>query len=435
MAVEPSAVTDSTSRPDPAVTDREEIHLKLLASLRSSGDGGELGVVRRIATWIESPRVLAEIADHPPWFEDFGVKEAFVRNEYTPEEIRARCARSVGVLDLLRELDGPGLSERERHEVQDQARSLIRTLPPGDRDQVRRRARELSASREAPEGDGVVAADPEVPAAAAEEPRPPRVSALPAGEMRPEEGRSVALSVLPLERKVALARTSRDLAVLQVLSLETADEIRLALLGNPALGDRLAANLARTSSPRVAREIYRHRRLFQRPMVRRALLESPNVPSAALVEVVSSMGDLWGLLGLTQNPKIRSIEVKARARMRLTALFRGLGSAEKIATVQVSGRPLLKALWADFFRDEELVLRCLRECHLDKGLVVEIARSSIAPRQALKLIGETPSLSSHYEVRLALARNPKTPLPVVQRILPGLTAEDRRNLEGLPTAP
>jgi hypothetical protein len=219
-----------------------------------------------------------------------------------------------------------------------------------------------------------------------------------------------------------------------VLSLETADEIRLALLGNPALGDRLAANLARTSSPLVAREIYRHRRLFQRPMVRRALLESPNVPSAALVEVVSSMGDLRGLLGLTQNPKIRSIEVKARARMRLTALFRSLGSAEKIATVQVSGRSLLKALWADFFRDEELVLRCLRECHLDKGLVVEIARSSIAPRQALKLIGETPSLSSHYEVRLALARNPKTPPPVVQRILPGLTAEDRRSLAAEPLA-
>jgi hypothetical protein len=166
-------------------------------------------------------------------------------------------------------------------------------------------------------------------------------------------------------------------------------------------------------------------------MVRRALLESPHVPSAALVEVVSSMGDLRGLLGLTQNPKIRSIEVKARARARITALFRGLGSAEKIATVRTSGRSLLKALWADFFRDEELVLRCLRECHLDKGLVVEISRSSIAPRRALRLIGETPSLSAPYEVRLALARNPKTPRSIVRRILPGLTAEDRKVLEGL----
>ncbi|HUF78130.1 MAG TPA: hypothetical protein VMR44_04360 [Thermoanaerobaculia bacterium] len=441
MTVDSPSAQDPGPRPDPAVPEREEIHLKLLASLKAAGDGGELGVVRRLATWIDSPRVLAAIASHPPWFEDWGVKEAFVRNEHTPEELRARCGRAVGVLDLLRELDGPGLSVGERHEIRDQARALIHSLPADDRERVRRRAKELSASRdEREEPEAVVPPEPVAPAepAAADLPEPaatPAQSPPRLEDVRPEEGRSVALSGLPVGRKVALARTSRDLAVLQVLSVETDDEVRLALLANPALGDRLAANLARTSSPAVAREIYRHRRLFRRPMVRRALLENPNVPSAALVEVVSSMGDLRGLLGLTQNPKIRSVEVKARARARLSALFRGLGSTEKIATVRSSGSSLLKALWADFFRDEELVLRCLRECHLDKGLVVEIARSSIAPRQALKLIGETPSLSSHYEVRLALARNPKTPPPVVERILPGLTAEDRRSLEGLPTAP
>ena len=435
---------------------REEVHLKLLASLRASAAGGELGVVRRIATWIDSPRVIAEIASHPPWFEDFGVKEAFVRNEHTPEEVRSRCAQAVGVLDLLRELDHGGLRGAERDEVHEQIRVLIRAMPPEDRERVKERAHELSASRESlaaragevEEPDeiagAVPAAAPELAALAApadEEPAPAPPAAIgpvvplprteSADEIRVEEGRSVAISGLPLDRKAALARTSRDLAVLQVLSLETADEVRLALLANPALGDRLLADVARTSSPAVAREIYRHRRLFQRPMVRRALLESPNVPSAALVEVVSSMGDLRGLLGLTQNPKIRSIEVKARARARLTALFRGLGSAEKIATVRESGGSLLKALWDDFFRDEELVLRCLRECHLDKGLVVEIAHSSIAPRRALQLIGETPSLSGPYEVRVALAKNPKTPRPVVRRMLAGLRPEDRRELEGL----
>lgn len=447
MPVDPLSVEDPPSGAAPAPAQREEVHLKLLASLKASGAGGELGVVRRIATWMDSPRVLEEIASHPPWFEDWGIKEAFIRNEHTPEAIRSRCAQAVGVLDLMRELDGGELSEREQEEIRDQTRTLIRTLPDDDRRRVRERALELSASREtggagaAGAGEAHAAelepAQPEGAAAAVELPPvevPPRP---PAGRTLEEihnQGRSLALSGLPLERRVAIARTSRDLAVLQVLSVEVEDEVRLALLHNPALGDRLVADIARTSSPRVAREIYRHRRLFQRPMVRRALLESPNVPSAALVEVVSSMGDLRGLLGLTQNPKIKSIEVKARARARLTALFRGLGSAEKISTIRVSGRSLLMALWADFFRDEELVLRCLRECHLDKGLVVEIARSSIAPRRALKLIGETPSLSSPYEVRLALVRNPKTPRQVVHRILPGLTSDDRRDLGDLATA-
>lgn len=450
MPVDSHTVEDRRARSDAAPPQREEVHLKLLASLKASGGGGELGVVRRIATWIDAPRVLDAIASHPPWFEDWGIKEAFIRNENTPEALRSRCAQAVGVLDLLRELDAGELSEREREEVQDQTRTLIRALPVEDRRRVRERALELSASREAGEvgvedrpAAATEAAEPSIdlpadeaaPAPVPEDGvRPGPGAPAPLQEIRPEEGRSVAISGLPLDRKVVLARTTRDLAVLQVLSGETADEVRLALLHNPALGDRLVADVARTSSQRVAREIYRHRRLFQRPMVRRALLESPNVPSAALVEVVSSMGDLRGLLGLTQNPKIKSIEVKARARARLSALFRGLGSTEKIATVRASGRSLLKALWADFFRDEELVLRCLRERHLDKGLVVEIARSSIAPRRALKLIGETPSLSTPYEVRVALVKNPKTPRQIVRRILPGLTPEDRRNLDDLANA-
>ncbi len=409
------------------LSEREETHLKLLASLKAAGTGGELGVVRRLATWIDSPRVLAAIASYPPWFEDWGIKEAFIRNEHTPEAIRSRCAQAVGVLDLLRELDKPEVTAREKAEIREQTRELIHVLPDADRQRVRTRALELSSSREAEVEAAMSAAEtglPEEEAIAA--PTPPRSDL---EVVRPEETTAHSISTLPVARKAVLARSSRDLAVLQVLSGETSEEVRLALLANPALGDRLAADIARTSSPRVAREIYRQRRLFQRPMIRRALLESANVPSAALVEVVSSMGDLRGLLGLTQNPKIHSLEVKARARARLTALFRGLGSAEKIATVRSSGSSLLKALWSDFFRDEELVLRCLHECHLDKGLVLEIAHSSIAPRRALKLIGETPSLSAPYEVRLALVRNPKTPRAVVTRVLHGLQPADRAEAE------
>lgn len=443
MPVESLSVGDAPARKGSAPSEREEVHLKLLRSLRAAGGTGAVGVVRRLATWIDSPRVLEDIASHPAWLADWGVKEAFIRNEHTPEAIRSRCAQAVGVLDLLRELDTAELSERERQEVREQTRILIRALPEEDRDGVRTRALELSASRgeelapPAPEDEAaeLAAASAELaPAAEGLDREPPAPAPAPEDEIRPEDGRSVAISGLPVDRKVQIARTSRDLAVLQVLSGETDDDVRLTLLANPALGDRLIADIARSSSPRVAREIYRSRRLFQRPMVRRALLESPNVPSAALVEVVSSMGDLRGLLGLTQNPKIRSMEVKARARARLTALFRTLGSAEKIATVRSSGRSLLKALWTDFFRDEELVLRCLRECHLDKGLVVEIARSSIAPRRALRLIGETPSLYAPYEVRLALAHNPKTPRAIVRKLLPGLGPEDRRELENLADA-
>ncbi|MDX1997020.1 MAG: hypothetical protein SF066_04815 [Thermoanaerobaculia bacterium] len=446
----------SRTTADPERAERDEGYLKLLATLKTTGSGGELGVVRQIAAWIDSSPVLEVLGGHAAWFDDWQVKDALVRNEATPEHLRSRCAQAVGILDLLHELDNDQIDPEDKAEIRDQVRSLIRALPAGDREVVKARALELSSSRDVERRRG-----PSSPAAVAFDRRRPSETAAFAAEsleddgaetdgslelitadgdpgdledtqevapLGPSEPRSSLLD-LPLAARAELARTSKDAAVLAVLVGDSTDEVRLALLENTAITDRQVAVMARTASAAVAREIYRNRRMFQRPAVRSALLECPNVPSAALVEVVSSMGDLRGLLGLTQNPQIRSLEVKARARARLTSLFRGLGAAEKMSTIRQTGRTLLRALWADFFRDEELVLRCLQERHLDPGLLLEIARSSIAPRRALQAIGESPSLSTNYQVRLALARNPKTPRSVCHKVMRTLRPADRQVIE------
>jgi hypothetical protein len=439
----------SRTTADPERTERDEAYLKLLATLKTTGSGGELGVVRQIAAWIDSSPVLEVLGGHAAWFDDWQVKDALVRNEATPEHLRSRCAQAVGILDLLHELDNDQIDAEDKAEIRDQVRGLIRALPAGDREVVKARALELSSSRDVERRRG-----PSSPAAVAFDRRRTSETAAFAAESLEEDGELVAAEAdpedledtqevvplgpteprsslldLPLGERAELARTSKDAAVLAVLVGDTTDEVRLALLENTAITDRQVAAMARTASAAVAREIYRNRRMFQRPAVRSALLECPNVPSAALVEVVSSMGDLRGLLGLTQNPQIRSLEVKARARARLTSLFRGLGAAEKMSTIRQTGRTLLRALWADFFRDEELVLRCLQERHLDPGLLLEIARSSIAPRRALQAIGESPSLSTNYQVRLALARNPKTPRSVCHKIMRTLRPADRQVIE------
>lgn len=448
------------SRPvaDPERAERDEGYLKLLATLKTTGAGGELGVVRQIAAWIDSSQVLEVLGSHAAWFDDWQVKDALVRNEATPEHLRSRCAQAVGILDLLHELDNGEIEAEDKAEIRDQVRTLIRALPAGDREVVKARALELSSTRDVERRRG-----PSSPTAVAfDRRRPSETAAFAAEELDDEaaadvDGASVrglpvepegedledtqevppltaagprsSLLDLPLVERAELARTSPDAGVLAVLVGDATDEVRLALLANSAITDRQVAAMARNASAAVAREIYRNRRMFQRPAVRSALLECPNVPSAALVEVVSSMGDLRGLLGLTQNPQIRSLEVKARARARLTSLFRGLGAAEKMSTIRQTGRTLLRALWADFFRDEELVLRCLQERHLDPGLLLEIARSSIAPRRALQAIGESPSLSTNYQVRLALARNPKTPRSVCHKVMRTLRPADRQMIE------
>ena len=191
--------------------------------------------------------------------------------------------------------------------------------------------------------------------------------------------------------------------------------------------------MARHAGMRVAQELYRNRTLFARPSVRRALLESPSAPAAAQLEIVGTLGQLGDLLKVLSSPKIRHLEVKAKARSSLQTRFRAMGGGEKVAAVRRHGRPLLKQLWTDFFRDETLVLRCLEERQLDGATVLEIARSKIAPRRALEVIGTQPAWTAQYAVRLALVQNPKTPRRVASQLVRTLSPADRRALKNNPS--
>jgi hypothetical protein len=132
---------------------------------------------------------------------------------------------------------------------------------------------------------------------------------------------------------------------------------------------------------------------------------------------------------------VRHLEVKAKARARLGERFRSLSEGEKMSAVRKGGRLLLKELWRDFFRDEELVLRCLREKQLDEGSVLEIARSKIAPRRALEQIGKMPGWTGNYQITLALVLNPKTPRMITARLLRKLSPSDRRMVKNNPSLP
>ena len=211
--------------------------------------------------------------------------------------------------------------------------------------------------------------------------------------------------------------------------------LHAALAANPALPEDLALMVTRRADSRTAAEIYRNKQLFQRPRVRQALLDCPQAPAVALLEIVNHLGDLGSLLSVLSNPKIRALEVKGKARSRLAERFRSMSAGEKVAAVRRGGRRLLKELWSDFFRDEALVLKCLQEKQLDEGTVLEIARSKISPRRALEVIGNNPGWVSNYQITLSLVLNPKTPRQVVARLMRKLNPADRKMVKNNPALP
>lgn len=512
---------------------QEESYLKLLKGLSQASEHGAetLGVVRRIATWIESAAVLQVIGAQRRWIVDWPIKEALVQNPSTPEAVRSPLERQVAFIDLLRELDQGGFDKEERQEILEDARSLIASLPAEDRKAVRERAYELSSSRremdvtgaisihelpilppehlqeasEAPKPDpeeteagteeipvsarartdddltaDELFAEDEVPPArrqpaepeliiqpepldedeeedaeaepAAEEPaeeepaaeetteeEPPPEEPAPTEKGQEESLEEDAPEPAPVEETardpLSRASASSDPAELSRLAQDASEEVQLALVGNPQLPDPAAVMLARKAPYRVAEAIYRNRALFSRPPVRAALLECPNAPAAAQLQAVDHVGDFTSLVRLLGNPRVRHLEVKNKARSRLRGRFKALSQGEKAAAVRQGGRAMLRHLWTDFFRDEGLVLRCLKEKQLDDGTVLEIARSKIAPRRALEVIGSTPAWTSRYQVVLALVVNPKTPRQIAQRLLPRLKPADRKMVQRNPAIP
>jgi len=233
----------------------------------------------------------------------------------------------------------------------------------------------------------------------------------------------------------ARAAVSEDPAELSHLAHSANEDVQLALVANPHLPETAAVLLTRKATYRVAEAVFRNRALFQRPRVRSAILECPNAPAAAQIQAVNHLGDFPALVRLLGSPRIRHLEVKSKARARLRSRFKSLSQGEKLAAIRQSGRSVLRHLWTDFFRDEALVLRCLQEKQLDGGMVLEIARSRIAPRRALEVIGSTPAWTGQYPVLQALVANPKTPRQVAVRLLPKLKPADRKALQKNPAVP
>jgi hypothetical protein len=163
--------------------------------------------------------------------------------------------------------------------------------------------------------------------------------------------------------------------------------------------------------------------------VKVALLHNPHTPETVAMECLAHVSSPRELMLVMRDPKVRSVEVKAKARARLVERWRTMATEERVAAIRQTGGELLNELWTEAFGDERTLLRLVEERGVPEGVVLRIARSRVAPRPVLAAIGRDPSLVNNYAVRLELALNPKTPREVVAQLIPRLTPADRQRLK------
>jgi hypothetical protein len=225
------------------------------------------------------------------------------------------------------------------------------------------------------------------------------------------------------QREQALVATGADLSA---LIHHPAAEVLLALLDNPALDEtHLSLLLYRKDLPaEVLAEVARRKQLLKNYRVKRALALHPQTPR---LEGLRLLKDLYpmDLVQVTLTPGI-SPELKLKAEEQAIARLPQLSLGQKITLARRGPARAVSALLAE--GHPSIVSVALDNPRMTEAQVLRVLSRHKLPAAVVPAILRHAKWSLRYNVRLALVRNPSTPLASLLSFLPDLTASDLRNL-------
>lgn len=158
--------------------------------------------------------------------------------------------------------------------------------------------------------------------------------------------------------------------------------------------------------------------------IRSALARHPHTPQTHALRFVAGL--YWREL-LAVGTDIRVPPVVRRAADRaIHARLPGLAVGEKMAIARRAGPGVLAQLRRD--PSPEVVGALLENPRLTEGTLMPLVQDETAEPKALEAIARDRRWGSRYEVRVGLARNPRTPLQTALAILPHLKKRDLRTV-------
>jgi hypothetical protein len=204
-------------------------------------------------------------------------------------------------------------------------------------------------------------------------------------------------------------------------------------LDNPALTiDEMHLLLRnRHATPAVLARVGRDPRWIRRREVRRGLVLHPATPLSVSRNLVPhlSWSDLAEACG---NPRLAPV-LRRRAEDVLRSRLEEITLGERVALAHRASRGLIATLVED---GESRVLEgLLGNARLVESDVVRIAGSSAATAALLAALAVHPEWGKRRKVRLAVLRNPRTPVPAALSLLRRLHARDLRPLADAPGFP
>jgi hypothetical protein len=207
---------------------------------------------------------------------------------------------------------------------------------------------------------------------------------------------------------------------------ETAKEVLIALAGNPNLaeGDLLKL-LERKDLPREAiQQIAVHRAGARSYSLKLGIVRHPKAPRLVSLPLLKFLY-LFDLVRVSQTPGVPA-DVKMAAEETILRKLEAVPRGEKITLARrASGRVAAELLVSE---DPELIRAALENPYLSEAHLQQTLSREDLPRIVVESLAVNGKWSCRYFLRLALIRNPLTPLLRVLEFLPDLAVTDLRDI-------
>ena len=207
---------------------------------------------------------------------------------------------------------------------------------------------------------------------------------------------------------------------------ETAKEILVALAGNPNLteGDLLKL-LQRKDLPREAiQQIAVHRAGARSYTLKLGIVCHPKTARLVSLPLLKFLY-LFDLVRVSQTPAVPA-DVKKAAEESILKKLDAIPRGEKVTLARrASGRVAAELLVSE---DTELIRAALENPFLSEAHLQQILAREEVPKKVIESLAIDAKWSHRYHLRLALIRNPQTPLTRVLEFLPDIAVTDLRDI-------
>lgn len=221
-------------------------------------------------------------------------------------------------------------------------------------------------------------------------------------------------------------------------------ERRLREVGSQELLRLLQENLDRLEAPAVRQAlrnpfatvehvelIASQTRLLSFYEVQRGLALHPRTPETLALRFVPGL--FWrDLMALGLDMRVRP-QVRRAADLHLTARLSALAVGEKVSLARRAGPGVLGQLRHD--PSPRVFAALLDNPRLTEGMLAPVAHAYGTPSPILALLAADRRWGVRYPLRVALARNPNTPLETALRLLPLLRKPDLQGTAADPRVP